>query len=65
LTKATDRFPSTFQVDLLIQLYPFLKDFEKELEELIFKPDVTYLDSNGQKQITTYAVGSPMGIYTS
>lgn len=65
MSKATDRFPSDLQWELLISLFPWLTSVEQEFKDLILRPQVTYISNDGTKRVTKYSIGSPMGILTS
>jgi hypothetical protein len=65
LSKATDRFPASLQWILISTLFPHLSGHKEAFFEFVLQPKVDYRDTDGSLNETKYAVGSPMGIYTS
>lgn len=46
-------------------LFPHLNEHRDAFYRYVLQPDVDYRDTDGSIKSTKYAVGSPMGIYTS
>jgi hypothetical protein len=46
-------------------LFPHIKDYKDAFYKYVLQPEVDYRDTDGSINTTKYAVGSPMGIYTS